>query len=138
MACRQFFGAVRPTQVMANPLRDEGLARMGTERRLCRGIPVAMCRSHVAARCRGSINPAAPPHIRTARRASANSSGEDLMSMLINYVKSFARQEEGQDLLEYALLVALIALVAIVAVTAAGDTVSNIFTQIAGELGGAA
>ena len=32
------------------------------------------------------------------------------MSMLINYVKSFARNDEGQDLLEYALLVALIAL----------------------------
>jgi pilus assembly protein Flp/PilA len=92
--------------------------------------------------CRGKvprfINPAAPPHIRTANKGGANSSGEDLMSMLINYVKSFARQEEGQDLLEYALLVALIALVAIVAVTAAGDTVSNIFTEIAGELGGAA
>ena len=60
------------------------------------------------------------------------------MSMLINYVKSFARQEEGQDLLEYALLVALIALVAIVAVTAAGSTVSTIFNEIATELGGAA
>ena len=32
------------------------------------------------------------------------------MSMLINFVKSFARNEEGQDLLEYTLLVALIAL----------------------------
>ena len=35
------------------------------------------------------------------------------MSMLLNLVK-FARNEEGQDLLEYALLVALIALIAIV------------------------
>jgi Flp pilus assembly pilin Flp len=42
------------------------------------------------------------------------------MSMLLNYVKSFAREEEGQDLLEYALLVALIALIAIGAVGAAG------------------
>ena len=42
------------------------------------------------------------------------------MSMLLNFVKSFAREEEGQDLLEYALLVALIALVAIGAVGAAG------------------
>ena len=55
------------------------------------------------------------------------------MSML-NYVKSFARNEEGQDLLEYALLVALIALVAIVAVAAAGTSVSNIFQRIAGQL----
>ena len=53
------------------------------------------------------------------------------MSMLLNYVKSFARNEEGQDLLEYALLVALIALVAIGAVTAAGGAVSTIFTSIA-------
>jgi pilus assembly protein Flp/PilA len=56
------------------------------------------------------------------------------MSMLMTYVKSFARNEEGQDLLEYALLVALIALVAIVAVTAAGTTVSNIFNSIATQL----
>jgi pilus assembly protein Flp/PilA len=60
------------------------------------------------------------------------------MSMLINYVKSFAKQEEGQDLLEYALLVALIALVAILAVTAAGNSVSAIFQSIATQLAGAA
>ena len=42
------------------------------------------------------------------------------MSMLLNFVKSFVREEEGQDLLEYALLVALIALIAIGAVGAAG------------------
>ena len=59
------------------------------------------------------------------------------MSM-INYVKSFVRNEEGQDLLEYALLVALIALVAIVAVEAAGGSVQTIFQNIADELNGAA
>jgi pilus assembly protein Flp/PilA len=57
---------------------------------------------------------------------------------LVNTVKSFARNEEGQDLLEYALLIALIALVAIAAVTAAGGSVSQIFTAIAGQLSGAA
>ena len=60
------------------------------------------------------------------------------MSMLIQYVKSFARNEEGQDLLEYALLVALIALVAIVAVEAAGGSVFTIFDTIATELAAAA
>jgi pilus assembly protein Flp/PilA len=54
---------------------------------------------------------------------------------LVNLVKSFAHNDEGQDLLEYALLVALIALVAIVAVTAAGKSVSTIFTNIANALG---
>ena len=53
-------------------------------------------------------------------------------------VKSFIRNEEGQDLLEYALLVALIALVAIAAVAAAGGSVKTIFETIAGKLGGAA
>jgi pilus assembly protein Flp/PilA len=60
------------------------------------------------------------------------------MSMLINFVKSFARNEEGQDLLEYALLVALIALIAIGAVGAAGQSVSTIFTSIAAKLTAAA
>jgi pilus assembly protein Flp/PilA len=60
------------------------------------------------------------------------------MSNLINFVKSFSNQEDGQDLLEYALLVALIALVAIAAVAAAGGSVSTIFTNIANALGGAA
>jgi len=57
---------------------------------------------------------------------------------LVNTVKSFFRNEEGQDLLEYALLVALIALVAIAAVTAAGTSVSAIFSSIAAQLGAAA
>ena len=56
----------------------------------------------------------------------------------VNAVKSFARNDEGQDLLEYALLVALIALVAIAAVTAAGTSVSTIFQSIADKLKGAA
>ena len=60
------------------------------------------------------------------------------MSQLVAFVNKFARNEEGQDLLEYALLVALIALVAIAAVTAAGTSVSTIFTNIANALGAAA
>jgi Flp pilus assembly pilin Flp len=50
--------------------------------------------------------------------------------MPVNFLKNL-KSEEGQDLLEYALLVALIALVAIGAVTAAGDKVNTIFNQIA-------
>ena len=60
------------------------------------------------------------------------------MSQLVTFVKSFARDEEGQDLLEYALLVALIALIAIGAVGLAGGAVQTIFNDIAGKLGGAA
>ena len=46
------------------------------------------------------------------------------MSNLINFVKTFSNKEDGQDLLEYALLVALIALIAIGAVGLAGGSVS--------------
>jgi len=57
------------------------------------------------------------------------------MSQLVAFVNQFARNEEGQDLLEYALLVALIALVALAAVAAAGGAVEAIFTDIATQLG---
>jgi pilus assembly protein Flp/PilA len=54
--------------------------------------------------------------------------------MSFSLIRQFVRDEEGQDLLEYALLVALIALVAVGAVTAAGKSVNTIFTNIAGAL----
>ena len=49
-------------------------------------------------------------------------------------VRKFAHAEDGQDLLEYALLVALIALVAVGAITLAGTNVSTIFGRIATAL----
>ena len=52
------------------------------------------------------------------------------MAYLVSLVNSF-RRDDGQDLLEYALLVALIALVAIAAVTAAGVKVNDIFNAMA-------
>jgi len=56
---------------------------------------------------------------------------------LVNYFRSFAKDESGQDLLEYALLVALIALVAFGAIQLAGSSVNTIFTNIANKLSGA-
>ena len=53
---------------------------------------------------------------------------------IITRLQSIVRREEGQDLLEYALLVALIALVAVGAITLAGSNVNTIFGQIAGKL----
>jgi pilus assembly protein Flp/PilA len=52
------------------------------------------------------------------------------MKKLEQIVGSFWRNEDGQDLLEYALLVALIALVAVAGVTAAGVRVGAIFNAI--------
>jgi Flp pilus assembly pilin Flp len=56
------------------------------------------------------------------------------MLRLYVYLQSLTRREEGQDLLEYALLIALIAIVAVGAVTAAGVKVDAIFTDIVAKL----
>jgi pilus assembly protein Flp/PilA len=56
------------------------------------------------------------------------------MNRIVQFVSSLRRRDEGQDLLEYALLIALIALVCIVAVTAAGVKVEAVFNAIAGAI----
>jgi pilus assembly protein Flp/PilA len=48
---------------------------------------------------------------------------------LISFLMNFLREEEGQDLIEYALLVALIALVCVAALTSAGSQVNAIFDK---------
>jgi pilus assembly protein Flp/PilA len=53
---------------------------------------------------------------------------------LLRTIAGLRRSEDGQDLLEYALLVALIALIAIGGVTLAGQSVNVIFTNIANAL----
>jgi pilus assembly protein Flp/PilA len=55
------------------------------------------------------------------------------MSMF-KQMRALATREDGQDLLEYALLVALIAIVAVAAVTAAGSSVNAVFTDIAAKI----
>jgi len=57
---------------------------------------------------------------------------------LINRLRALRRDASGQDLLEYALLVALIALVAVGAVTLAGTNVNKIFGSVATQLSTAA
>jgi pilus assembly protein Flp/PilA len=52
----------------------------------------------------------------------------------INGLKRLVRGDDGQDLLEYALLVALIALVAVAAITLTGTNVNAIFVRIAAAL----
>lgn len=56
------------------------------------------------------------------------------MTFIVRLSSWLRRREEGQDLLEYALLVALIALVAVGGVTAAGLKVDEIFDAIAGAI----
>jgi pilus assembly protein Flp/PilA len=68
--------------------------------------------------------------LRHARRRRAG----ELTMNLIAYVRALIKNEEGQDLLEYALLIALIALVCVGAVGTAGNAVKDVFTSIAGSI----
>jgi pilus assembly protein Flp/PilA len=52
-------------------------------------------------------------------------------------LKCLWREEEGQDLTEYALLMVLIALVAIVSMQTLGQTISNVFSNAAVNLSSA-
>ena len=57
---------------------------------------------------------------------------------LITRLRALKRDASGQDLLEYALLVALIALVAYGAVELTGTNINTIFNTVAGKVGSAA
>lgn len=52
------------------------------------------------------------------------------MTWFMQLRQSLVRREDGQDLTEYALLVALVALAAVGAVTAAGVRIDEIFNAI--------
>ena len=52
-----------------------------------------------------------------------------------NLLARFIREEEGQDIIEYALLGAFISIVAITAITAVGADVNRIFGAINTALG---
>lgn len=56
------------------------------------------------------------------------------MKNLITRMRALTRDDSGQDLLEYALLVALIALVAVAAVQTSGQAVNSIFSTVATKL----
>jgi pilus assembly protein Flp/PilA len=55
---------------------------------------------------------------------------------MLAYFRARLGREEGQALVEYALIVALIAVVALAMITLAGKNVSNIFSTIASNLPG--
>ena len=56
----------------------------------------------------------------------------------MNLIKRLIKEEEGQGLVEYALIVGLIALVAVVAITAAGESINGIWERISTALSGEA
>ena len=55
----------------------------------------------------------------------------------MNQVIKFLKAEDGQDLIEYALLAALIALAAVVAMQATGTSINGVFNSISSQLSSA-
>jgi len=53
------------------------------------------------------------------------------------WVNKLWREDEGQDLTEYALLIVLVALVAIATMQTLGGTISNVFSNAASNLASA-
>ncbi len=58
------------------------------------------------------------------------------MLALYLHIRNLFVTEDGQDLVEYALLVAFIAIIAVVAVQAAGGSVRDLFDGVSGALDG--
>ncbi len=56
------------------------------------------------------------------------------MYQMLEHLKSLVKHDEGQDLLEYALLIALIAIVCVGAITLSGTKVQEAFNTIAGSI----
>jgi pilus assembly protein Flp/PilA len=50
--------------------------------------------------------------------------------MITNFVKSFIRDEQGQDIVEYSLLLVLIGAAAVFVLTSMGQSISEIFSKI--------
>ena len=55
---------------------------------------------------------------------------------MIELLKKFLNDEEGQDLVEYALLLVFLALAAITVLPNLGTSVNNVFSRSASTLGG--
>jgi pilus assembly protein Flp/PilA len=61
-----------------------------------------------------------------------------LLNEALTRLMTWVRREEGQTLVEYALIVGLVSIAAIVVMVLMGTEIGNVFTKITTELGGVA
>ena len=60
-----------------------------------------------------------------------------MFEMLMTYMRAAFKREEGQALVEYALILALVSIVSVAALTALGTGVGDALQNIADEIAGA-
>ena len=59
-----------------------------------------------------------------------------MLELMMTYIRSAAHREEGQGLVEYALILALVSVVSIAALTALGTSISGLLQGVADTLDG--
>ena len=57
------------------------------------------------------------------------------LNLLVQWLQTTLEREEGQDLIEYALLIVFIAVVVVAALGPLGTAVAAVYTWITGQLG---
>jgi pilus assembly protein Flp/PilA len=57
-----------------------------------------------------------------------------MLEILMAYLRPYLKREEGQALVEYALILSLVSVAAVGTLTILGTSVSGIFTTITGSL----
>ena len=57
-----------------------------------------------------------------------------MLPYVLAWLSQFDREEEGQGLVEYALILVLVSIAAVATLTILGTTVSGVFTTITGSL----
>ena len=57
-----------------------------------------------------------------------------MLPYVISWLSQFEREEEGQGLVEYALIIVLVSIASIATLTILGTTVSGVFTTITAAL----
>jgi pilus assembly protein Flp/PilA len=85
---------------------------------------------------RGRDNP--PPSLltpdRNQQRAERRTFNNGEQLMMNNFMMSFMRDEQGQDLIEYALLAGLISILCVAAITTAGSKVSALWVKVSASI----
>ena len=61
----------------------------------------------------------------------------NMLSVYVTYLFSYLDRDDGQDFIEYALIIALIVIAGIVGMSLLGDQIAGIWSSITGTLGGA-
>jgi pilus assembly protein Flp/PilA len=56
---------------------------------------------------------------------------------MLRLLKTFSRDESGATAIEYGLIAALVSMAAIAAMRGMGQSLSNLFTSVSGEISGA-